>query len=523
MSLLVSKSQLLVRQPYHVAAALLLTVTALVYYLPFLHELPVGIHGWAQADRLALAINFYDYGFHFLTPRTSSLTSINGVTGVEFPFQAYVAALGGLVVGRSNIPAVFRALDIAMTVLGFFYMFRLVFERTGHFVAGLVPGAFLLASPFFAFYAGSFMPDPFSLSLSFIAYFYWFRFFEQRHFIDLRRALLLLALAGLIKTTTALLFGAVVGITLLWAYLNPTLLLPRQRWLLLAWAALGFGVIAYFFLHNRHLNELYLSDQFRATPNPVQDPEAWHDLKTMVRQNWLYEYGTKTHYRMLAACLVLLLVFVRHTIQRYWPLLVLLVAAVGVTVAFVLIMGNGLSVHDYHWICSFIPPVLLLLLLALLNLGRYTGWMRYATSAGLGILIIHLGVMGYQRLQRRMSDDYPPFSQFYSYRWMRGGAAEMQQVGVPATAQALFINLSVNVPQIYFDRRGVAWQPDNIAALTIDELLTHMAADSLDYLVLSPADYQTLAPQQSALAAAFETVGRHPAFILRRRNREYPW
>ena len=216
-------------RPYHAAAALFFIVVGAVFYVPYLHELPTSIHAWAQSDRLALAINFYDYGFHFFTPRTSVLVSIGGVSGVEFPLPAYLAALGGLVFGRGSIVTLFRLLDVAMVLLGFYYLFRLIYERTGHFVAGLVPGAFLLASPFFAFYAGSFMPDPFSLSLSFIGYYYWLRFFDDRRFGDLRLALLLVALAGLIKTTTALHFGAVTGITLLWAFLQPALLQPKER------------------------------------------------------------------------------------------------------------------------------------------------------------------------------------------------------------------------------------------------------------------------------------------------------
>ncbi|MFC7669639.1 hypothetical protein ACFQT0_21420 [Hymenobacter humi] len=126
----------------HAAAALFFLVVGAALYAPYLTELPGGIHAWAQADRLALALNYYDYGFDFFTPRTSNLASIGGITGVEFPLQAYVAALGGVVFGRSRIGLLFRLLDVAVVLLGFYYLFRLVFERTGHFVAGLVPGLF---------------------------------------------------------------------------------------------------------------------------------------------------------------------------------------------------------------------------------------------------------------------------------------------------------------------------------------------------------------------------------------------
>jgi hypothetical protein len=87
----------------HWAALGIFVVLSLVFYAPFLRYMPEGLHAWAQADRLALAINFYDFGFDFWHPRTSSLTSIGGITGVELPLPAYLAALGGVVFGRGAI------------------------------------------------------------------------------------------------------------------------------------------------------------------------------------------------------------------------------------------------------------------------------------------------------------------------------------------------------------------------------------------------------------------------------------
>ena len=523
MPLSVASVRLFRPRPYHAAAALFFIILGAVFYVPYLSEMPTGIHTWAQCDRLALAFNYYDYGFHFFTPRSYSLISIGTVTGVEFPLQAYLVALGGVVFGRGSIVTLFRLLDVATALLGFYYMFRLVYERTGHFVAGLVPGAFLLASPFFAFYAGSFMPDPVSLSLSFIGYYYWLRFFEDRRFADLRVAVLLLAVAGLIKTTCAMHFGAVVGITLGWAFLQPDLLLPKERRYLLLLAAAGAGAIVYFFLHNQYLNATYQSWLFKASPNPVDSPEVWHDVLYYIRLNWLNEYATITQYRTLGVCAVLFVVFLLPNLRRYLPLTLMLAASLFIAYAFVQVMGAGLGGHDYHMICAVGPPALLLLLLALLNLGCYAGKVRYVTSVGLGVLIFFLVANGYKRLHRRMSDDYPPFSP-YTHIWMRGGAAELAAAGVPQTANVLVFNEDApNVALVYFDRRGFAWHPQDVAAVTPNNFLDRMSADSLDYLIMAPSVYAQLAPQHTAIEADFETVGQQPAVVLRRRNRLHAW
>lgn len=511
-------------RPYHAAAALFFVILGAFFYGPYLNELPNGIHTWAQTDRLSLALNFYDYGFDFFTPRTSSLESIGGVTGVEFPLQAYLAALGGLVFGRGSIVTLFRLLDVAVTLLGFYYLFRLIFERTGHFVAGLVPGVFLLASPFFAFYAGGFLPDPFSLSLSFVGYYYWARFFESRHFPDLRVAVLVLGLAALIKTTTGLHLGAVAGITLLWSFLQPDRMTPRQRLEFLGLLAVVFGIVVAFFVHNQHLNETYQSGQFLAAARPIPDPETLHDVLRDVRRGWLLEYGTITQYRMLGVCVVLLLVFLRRNLGRYLPLTLLLLAAVAIGLLFAQLMGAQFGVHDYYIICAGLPPAMLLLVLALLNLSQYTGFVRYGTTVGLAVLTLFLATNGYKRLQHRSSDDYLPFSP-WPHVWMRGGAAEMAQAGVPATANVLYFNEPApNISQVYFDRRGLTWIPASVATVKADDFLGRMAFDSLDYVAMNPAFFGQLpADQREAMAAGFETVGRSPAIILRRRDRQRPW
>ena len=511
-------------RPYHAAAALFFMVVGAVFYGPYLNDLPTSIHAWAQSDRLALAINFYDFGFHFLTPRTYTLDSIGGITGVEFPLQAYLAALGGLVFGRGSIVTLFRLLDVAVELLGFYYLFRLVFERTGHFVAGLVPGAFLLASPFFAFYAGGFLPDPFSLSLSFMGYYYWVRFFETRHFPNLRLAVLVLGLAALIKTTSALHLVAVAGITLLWGFVQPERLTLRQRLEFLGLVAGVLGIITYFFLHNQYLNETYQSGQFLATVRPIADPEMLHEVLKYVRRSWLDEYATTTQYRTLGVCGVLLILYIRRNLRQYLPLTLLLLAAIAIGLLFVNLMGGQFGVHDYYAICSALPPALLLLVLGLLNLGHYTGKIRYGTNVGLAVLIFFLVANGYKRLHRRSSDYYPPFSPF-GHIWMRGGAAELAQAGVPGASNILVFNEpSANIPLVYFDRRGLTWTPKTVGTVTADDFLRRMANDSLDYLVMAPNIFAQLPiNQHNAMSAEFETVGQSPAIVLRRRNRLRPW
>ncbi|WP_375416338.1 hypothetical protein [uncultured Hymenobacter sp.] len=520
-------------RPYHAAAAGLFVVLGALLFGPYLSSLPEGTHVWAQTDRLALALNFYDFGFDFWHPRTSSLQSIGGITGVEFPLQPYLAALGGLVAGRSHIVTAFRVLDVTMNVVGLWYLFRLVFERTGSFAAGLLPGAFLLASPTFTFYAASALPDPFSFSLTLVGYYYWLRFFDQSaRFADLQRALLILVLAALVKTTSGLHLMAVSGITLLYVFLEPDRLTPRDRVRLLLTLGVGAALLIGFYLHNLQLNTTYQSHQFLAAAMPAEGVITWHEYMRVYKAKeggWRYEYLLPSQYYVLLAAVLVCLARARRAWQHFRFLTLLVLASLAVAWLFYQLMGSLLAVHDYYAICSFLPPVVLVLLLAVLLLvpppsssypGR-AGWGRPALTGGLLLLAGYLTHASFGHFASRMSDNYPTLSDGYTHRWMRGGAALLQQAGVPAQAQVLVLDdYSSNISLVYFDRRGrttLHYRYD----MNVAGLVKYMSADSLDYLIMKPDTYQRLTAEPTALAEAFAPVLHQSAVVvLRRRHLE---
>jgi len=522
--------QRLVRHPYHVAAAAFFALVMALLYGPYLHTMPEGFHVWGQADRLSLAINFYDGGFHFWTPRTSSFSpgpfsAIGGVNGVEFPLQAYLAALGGLVMGRENILAVFRGLDATMAVVGCWYLFRLVFERTGSFAAGLLPGAMLLASPTFIAYAGSTLPDPFGLSLSFVGFYYWLRYFGPgQRFTDLLLAVGMLSLAALIKTTCVLHLLAVAGITLLYAYFEPRRFATRQRLLLLATLGAGLGAVLLFYLHNQALNSTYRAEQFLAAPMPAVPVETWHTLKQSFFGFWRYEYLSHTDYRILGISSLLCLVLVRRGWRHFRPLLLLLLATLASGYLFYLVLGAQLNVHDYYLICSYLPAVLLVVVLALGLLSSLpllaARWPHRLFTAGCLLTSAFLTYSSFGKLTGRMSDYHPPASDGYTHRWMRGGAEYLRKAGVPARARVLVLgDYGPNTALVYFDRRGetwIPWAPD----LPIPALEARMSADSLQYVIMPAEVYAQFAPRRAKLLAAFAPVLEQPVAVLRRRHPE---
>lgn len=185
------------------------------YYHDFAPRLPYGVHDEAQADRLAVAIQFHDRGMDFFHPRTYHIYATDGITGIEFPIHSYVAAALGFIFGRDNIPICFRLLTLLIAYFGLLSLYLTAYRRTNDIVSSLFPPLFLFSSPVFVYYACNFMPDAAATSISFIGFYYFMRFYEHKKFKQLITAFVFFTLAALMKTTVAIVLLTVMGYLLL--------------------------------------------------------------------------------------------------------------------------------------------------------------------------------------------------------------------------------------------------------------------------------------------------------------------
>lgn len=497
---------------YRYSALLFFVTAALVLYGPYLNRLPWGFHDWAQSDRLSLALGFYDYNFDFFHPRTLALNTVDSVTGVEPPIQAYLAGLLGLLVGRSNITVAFRCLDLAMMVVGFYFLFRLVFESTGSFLAGLVPAAFLLASPIFIYYSGTYTPDPFSASLVFVAaYYYWRFYYRERRFQHLQLATAIAGLAMLVKILSGVYFLAFTGVVLIASYLIPTLLSLRQKLLFFGLVGMVMLLQLAYILYHQHLNVAYGSGLFLATALPIKTMAEHEAIWSKMRTTWSSEYFTPVDYYYLKVSLGLVLVYalVRwRTAATYLPLVLLGgLCASGVVVLYAL-MGSQLMVHDYYIIAPLMPLLVFILVGALWALQAILSQRRSKWIAKL-VFVLAIGVplvAGAKHHYARMTDPYKPHSDSYVYRWMVGGEQKLRAAGVPPSAFILVLGESApNLSLVYFNRRGITWNP-NLDKVSPDTLLRTMAGRRLSYLIMRKEIEEQVQRENPALLVPFRLV-----------------
>lgn len=249
--------------PLRFVAFLIIILTfCFFYYPPLIASYPYGIHSWAQADRLSLAFGFFDHGMNFFLPRTYCLLPQDGITGVEFPIQSYIAALSGKIFGRNAISISFRLLDLLISITGMWFLFLIVFKRTGNFVFSLLPSVFIFCSPVFIYYTCNYLPDTAGVSIVFIGFYYMLNYIDDKKSSSAIKAIVFLVLGTLIKTSCAIYLLASLLFVFGYEFFCKEKLRLRSFLSISIVTIVGFALIYGYFNYNNYLNTKYNSYVF---------------------------------------------------------------------------------------------------------------------------------------------------------------------------------------------------------------------------------------------------------------------
>ncbi|MGV3640858.1 MAG: hypothetical protein ACO1NZ_10085 [Adhaeribacter sp.] len=488
---------------------LLYVAVAAVYFQDMLFFLPRGIHEWAQADRLALALSFHDQGLNFFKPATFNLRSAGGVTGVEFPLPAYLAAWGGQLLGREHISFCFRLLNMLVVLAACMRLFQFLYRRTGHWLTSLLPGLLLLGSPVFAFYACNYLPDAVSAALVVMAGCAYLDFEQDRRQFQAIACLLLLTLATLLKLSAGIyfiVFSALLlapGLSLRAGWKQPQ---AKGLWLLaLAGAALVAGYTAY----NHYLNQRYGSGIFLARAMPIDSWETLQYILFRIATLWRQEYFSNVQYGSLLACGGLVGAgFFRGPASR-WPWLPLLLISLAGGLAFFYLMGRQFIDHDYYFITPFMPLLVFVVLRAMLLLPELP-FPRPAVNGLLAATALAFIWQGYRHGQLRQADVYKDFSNYYRYPWMLNGAQALDQAGIPRQARLLVLNEQApNLALVYFDRRGLVEQ-----AQTLGQVARLVKEHQISFILMERKAYAALPAEDKDGRTGWKPRIRNNRFVL---------
>lgn len=482
---------------------IILLFLCFTYYQFMWYMYPYGVHEWAQADRFSLAVNFYDNKMNFFKPATHNIASINGITGVEFPIQAYIAAGMGHIFGREYISACFRLLDVLICCTGLFFLFLACYKVTRDFVFSIVPPLFIFCSPVYIFYACNYIPDAVSASIVFIAFYYiidYIRSDRQFHFMA---AMFWLTIATLIKTSEGIYLLGFIAYVLF--YKISKVNTKKRNGSIVLSILLSILVIVGYAMYNNYLNHTYNSTLFLSSIQPF---ESWNELNYYInyefKVHWLDQYLVPTQYLMLLCVLAISAVLLYRDGTGRNQLFLIVLFFIG-AVAVAALMGHNLGIHDYYMLSIFFPFIAFVFVSAMMVIHKNIGT-RYGRQAVRVVLFTACFTNILFANQVATKRTVPDFMHGDSkdIPWCNDAAAVMFQLHIPQTERIVVPANEPNLALVYCDKHGYNMPPQAIHDLFY--MVDYMHDRNTKLMVCSTAMAKTMQQEHKKLNAYFDLL-----------------
>jgi uncharacterized protein YlzI (FlbEa/FlbD family) len=356
---------------FEIVILVFIAITIAILQWPYIFEFPGHIHGWAQADRLALANGFIRNGLDLFHPETQVFNHIyphdfgvqasSTITAVDCPLHDFIAALLIKLSGCQS-HMVFRFYVLFMSALGLVFLGKLSLLILKDEMKAIFVVVFAALSPVFVYYQGTLLPSVPSLSLSIIGLFYYFRFRHGNREGDFHIAIICLGIALMTRATFLIPFVALLAIEFLSCLKNRDW--PIRR---IISSVLVLSVFFVYRIHNQILTEEYGSMFL----NHLMPPDSWEQIGVLLNYiwtHWRFTYFSSIHYWTV---LILALVLIgyrlaKNTSERasQWLTYFVAIYFFGCCL-FTGVMLKQFQDHDYYFLDTFYMPFVLGLIVLL--------------------------------------------------------------------------------------------------------------------------------------------------------------
>lgn len=443
--------------------ALIVIFFITTYYHEMIFMMPQGIHSWAQADRYSLAVNFYDHGMNFFKPATHNLYAQDGITGVEFPIQAYLAAIGGKIFGREYISVCFRGVNTIINGISLLFLFHWVYRETKIFWVSILPPLFLFCSPVYIYYTCNYLPDATATAIAIVAFYYVYNYIKSPNDRSYAIGIIILTLASLIKTSAAVYLIGFLGYGFILRVRNKHSLKTNFRIAIIS--ILCLGSIAFYYFYNKYLNEQYNSHIFLARAMPIESKKQFEEIIGRIKEIWLGEYFVKVQYLVYTVILFGGLPYLITSKQGKRLLIQTAIFLLG-AVMIGYLMGSQFFEHDYYVLAIFFPGIIFTLTVSIIVLveNLHDGKQKLSLQLGsFGAVLVMFFFADYH-IHERLRPNYQPFK--IDEPWAKGGAEVLSSLNIRTQEKILVLNdHEPNLSLIYFDRRGYHAPPGHWRSL----------------------------------------------------------
>lgn len=427
----------------------------------YLNEFPSHIHAWAQSDRYALSLGFLENGFDFFKPQTFiynhqfphkwEVPSETTITAVDFPIHDYIPAVFMRLFGNTS-PVFFRLYILLYSFLGLFFLFKLSYAVSKDYLKSIFVIAFAASSPIFVYYQGGFLPTIPSLSNAIIGIYFYYRFLKENNNKFFWLSILFLTISTLSRTTFAIPIVAILGVEFIRLLRKETKVLSK-----LLPVSISISAILFYMLYNGYLRENYGSNFLNYLLPPDSIEQAKEIIKS-VYKNWFFQYLTKTHYFILVAVTIFLIIGKKSQFRKtkiYFGTLIL--AYLFGCLIFTFLMLKQFPAHDYYFLDTFFLPIILFLIFALsmfptLEKRNYKIISLVVVSI-LSVVLLLQPVKSQEKRRKTGAWDKTEIT-INNYQ---NSSVFLDSLGVPRNSKILVIDaVAPNIPFILMQRKGYA-------------------------------------------------------------------
>lgn len=319
-----------------------------------LFQRPNSFHVWRQCDGAQIAMNYYEVSMNFFEPRLNVLLGNDGKMISEFPIIYYTAACLYKIFGAHE--CIIRLISISIFFVGLFCLFKAIALILGDnfyaFFLALIPFASAVVSD----YAFSFLPDVPALSFTFIAYFFFVKFWKQEKEADVKWSAFFFTMAGLLKITSLIGYFAILAVLVFRFLFGGNRDWLKYKKALLLFLCLPIAISGMWVLYAKYYNLTNHNTYFLLQTMPIwkADAETVTEIFHRFDWQWLRMYLYRDYIHALPVLLLLCIIIPAKNQNTLLPWLLL--SVLGGAAYFFLFFTQFFH-HDYYIICLMFLPV----------------------------------------------------------------------------------------------------------------------------------------------------------------------
>lgn len=486
-------------------------ITLFYDYQDILFFRPQSIHYWRQADCTSLALNYYNHGMHFFSPEIHNLISDDMKTGYcvsEFPIIYYFVAILYKIFGYHEF--LFRLVNVLIFLSGIMGLFKLFKLHIQNYFWSITLTLLFFTSPFLIYYGNNFLSDIPALSLVIWGWYFFFRFYQEHKFKYFIISSCFFLIATLLKITSLINLGAVMGIFVLeWTGLIhfEQERIFKKSFQYITIFILFLLIIGAWYFWALHYNQQHKNPYFLTKPWPIWDIPRFGYLKTVdqvwtaVINNWKQEFFSYSIFWLIGHSLLAVLILARW--MKSSLLIIVLISLSGFAAYYILWFG-AMAEHDYYMIGVMILPVFIMLTLFEMIARRYPSYLssRIAIAIMIALLIYNIGYAKHHLNKRYTPEVFP----FYEYNEIARITPYLRSIGITNQDKVIsFHDFTPDYTLYLMDQPG--WTSFN--QYTDSAAIAHLVSLGAKYLVLNTHNNYYLPYSKNLLPFMNKQVGEY--------------